>query len=266
MGEYFCDCGEDVLIVYDDLFKQVVVYCQIFLLLCCLLGCEVYLGDVFYFYSCLLECVFCVFEEYVEKFINGVVIGKIGLLIVLLIIEIQVGDVFVFVLINVILIIDGQIFLEFVMFNLGICLVVNVGILVFCVGGVVQIKIIKKLFGGICIVLVQYCELVVFVQFVLDLDEVICKQLEYGQCVIELMKQKQYVLMLIVEMLLFLYVVECGFLQDVEIVKVGSFEQVLIFYFQCEYVVLLVKINEKGDFNDEIDVGIKVGIEKFKVI
>lgn len=34
-----------------------VVYCEVFLLLCCFLGCEVYFGDVFYFYFCLLECV-----------------------------------------------------------------------------------------------------------------------------------------------------------------------------------------------------------------
>lgn len=50
MGEYFRDNGKYVLIIYDDLFKQVVVYCQMFLLLCCFFGCEVYFGDVFYLY------------------------------------------------------------------------------------------------------------------------------------------------------------------------------------------------------------------------
>lgn len=239
MGEYFCDCGEDVLIIYDDLFKQVVVYCQIFLLFCCLSGCEVFLGDVFYFYFCLLECVVCVNVDYVEVFIKGEVKGRIGLLIVLLIIEMQVGDVFVFVLINVIFIIDGQIFLEFNLFNVGICFVVNLGILVFCVGGVVQIKIMKKLFGGICIVLVQYCELVVFFQFVFDFDDVICKQFDYGQKVIELLKQKQYVLMFVVQQFLVLFVVECGYLVDVELVKIGSFEVVLLVYVDCDYVLLM---------------------------
>lgn len=33
------------------------VYCELLLLLCRFLGCEVYLGDVFYLYFCLLECV-----------------------------------------------------------------------------------------------------------------------------------------------------------------------------------------------------------------
>ena len=78
------------------------------------------------------------------------------------------------------------------------------------------------------------------------------------------MKQKQYAPMSIAEMSLSLYAAERGFLQDVEIAKVGSFEQALISYFQREHAALLTKINEKGDFNDEIDAGIKAGIEKFK--
>ncbi|MCO3953134.1 F0F1 ATP synthase subunit alpha, partial [Pseudomonas aeruginosa] len=97
-----------------------------------------------------------------------------------------------------------------------------------------------------------------------DLDEATRKQLEHGQRVTELMKQKQYAPMSIAEMSLSLYAAERGFLQDVEIAKVGSFEQALISYFQREHAALLAKINEKGDFNDEIDAGIKAGIEKFK--
>ena len=87
--------------------------------------------------------------------------------------------------------------------------------------------------------------------------------MEHGQRVTELMKQKQYAPMSIAEMSP-LHAAERGFLQDVEIAKVGSFEQALISYFQREHAALLAKINEKGDFNDEIDAGIKAGIEKFK--
>ena len=57
---------------------------------------------------------------------------------------------------------------------------------------------------------------------------------------------------------------ERGFLQDIEIAKVGSFEQALIGYFNRDHAELMAKINVKGDFNDEIDAGIKAGIEKFK--
>ena len=132
------------------------------------------------------------------------------------------------------------------------------------VGGAAQTKIIKKLSGGIRTALAQYRELAAFAQFASDLDEATRKQLEHGERVTELMKQKQYAPMSIADMSLSLYAAERGFLQDIEIAKVGSFEQALIGYFNRDHAELMAKINVKGDFNDEIDAGIKAGIEKFK--
>ncbi|MBA1275947.1 F0F1 ATP synthase subunit alpha [Stutzerimonas azotifigens] len=264
MGEYFRDRGEDALIVYDDLSKQAVAYRQISLLLRRPPGREAYPGDVFYLHSRLLERASRVSEEYVEKFTNGAVTGKTGSLTALPLIETQAGDVSAFVPTNVISITDGQIFLESSMFNAGIRPAVNAGISVSRVGGAAQTKIIKKLSGGIRTALAQYRELAAFAQFASDLDEATRKQLEHGQRVTELMKQKQYAPMSIGEMAVSLYAAERGFLTDVEVAKVGAFEQALISYFQREHAALLAKINEKGDFNDEIDAGIKAGIESFK--
>jgi len=264
MGEYFRDRGEDALIVYDDLSKQAVAYRQISLLLRRPPGREAYPGDVFYLHSRLLERASRVSEEYVEKFTNGAVTGKTGSLTALPIIETQAGDVSAFVPTNVISITDGQIFLESAMFNSGIRPAVNAGISVSRVGGAAQTKIVKKLSGGIRTALAQYRELAAFAQFASDLDEATRKQLEHGQRVTELMKQKQFAPMSVAEMSISLYAAERGFLQDVEVAKVGAFEQALISYFQREQAALLAKINEKGDFNDEIDAGLKAGIEKFK--
>ena len=264
MGEYFRDRGEDALIVYDDLSKQAVAYRQISLLLRRPPGREAYPGDVFYLHSRLLERASRVSEEYVEKFTNGAVTGKTGSLTALPIIETQAGDVSAFVPTNVISITDGQIFLESAMFNSGIRPAVNAGVSVSRVGGAAQTKIIKKLSGGIRTALAQYRELAAFAQFASDLDEATRKQLEHGQRVTELMKQKQYAPMSIADMALSLYAAERGFLTDVEITKVGSFEQALIAYFNRDHAELMAKINVKGDFNDEIDAGIKAGIEKFK--
>ena len=97
-----------------------------------------------------------------------------------------------FVPTNVISITDGQIFLETDLFNAGIRPAVNAGISVSRVGGAAQTKIMKKLSGGIRIALAQYRELAAFAQFASDLDEATRKQLERGQRVTELMKQKQY--------------------------------------------------------------------------
>ncbi|MCQ4286420.1 F0F1 ATP synthase subunit alpha [Pseudomonas stutzeri] len=264
MGEYFRDRGEDALIVYDDLSKQAVAYRQISLLLRRPPGREAYPGDVFYLHSRLLERASRVSEEYVEKFTNGAVTGKTGSLTALPIIETQAGDVSAFVPTNVISITDGQIFLESSMFNAGIRPAVNAGISVSRVGGAAQTKIIKKLSGGIRTALAQYRELAAFAQFASDLDEATRKQLEHGQRVTELMKQKQYAPMSIADMAVSLYAAERGYLQDIEVAKVGAFEQALIAYFRHEHAALLDKINVKGDFNDEIDAGIKAGIESFK--
>ena len=264
MGEYFRDRGEDALIVYDDLSKQAVAYRQISLLLRRPPGREAYPGDVFYLHSRLLERAARVSEEYVEQFTKGEVKGKTGSLTALPIIETQAGDVSAFVPTNVISITDGQIFLESAMFNAGIRPAVNAGISVSRVGGAAQTKIIKKLSGGIRTALAQYRELAAFAQFASDLDEATRKQLEHGQRVTELMKQKQYAPMSIAEMAVSLYAAERGYLVDVEVSKVGAFEQALIAYFHREKADLLAKINEKGDFNDEIDAGIKAGIEAFK--
>ncbi len=264
MGEYFRDRGEDALIVYDDLSKQAVAYRQISLLLRRPPGREAYPGDVFYLHSRLLERASRVSEEYVEAFTNGEVKGKTGSLTALPIIETQAGDVSAFVPTNVISITDGQIFLESAMFNSGIRPAVNAGISVSRGGGAAQTKIIKKLSGGIRTALAQYRELAAFAQFASDLDEATRKQLEHGQRVTELMKQKQYAPMSIADMSVSLYAAERGFLTDVEVNKVGAFEAALLAFFKRDYAELMAKINEKGDFNNDIDASIKEGIEKFK--
>ncbi|EZQ18086.1 ATP F0F1 synthase subunit alpha [Halopseudomonas bauzanensis] len=264
MGEFFRDRGEDALIVFDDLSKQAVAYRQISLLLRRPPGREAYPGDVFYLHSRLLERASRVSEEYVEKFTNGEVKGKTGSLTALPIIETQAGDVSAFVPTNVISITDGQIFLESDLFNSGIRPAVNAGVSVSRVGGSAQTKIIKKLSGGIRTALAQYRELAAFAQFASDLDEATRKQLEHGQRVTELMKQKQYAPMSVGEMAISLYAAEKGFLTDVEIAKIGAFETALLAWFKREKADLLAKINEKGDYNDEIEAGIKSGIENFK--
>ena len=140
----------------------------------------------------LLERSARVNEEYVEKVTKGRVKGKTGSLTGLPIIETQAGDVTAFVPTNVISITDGQIFLETDLFNAGIRPAMNAGISVSRVGGAAQTDIIKKLGGGIRLALAQYRELAAFSQFASDLDEATRKQLERGQRVTEVMKQKQY--------------------------------------------------------------------------
>jgi F-type H+/Na+-transporting ATPase subunit alpha len=257
MGEYFMDNGEDALIVYDDLSKQAVAYRQISLLLRRPPGREAYPGDVFYLHSRLLERSARVNEEYVEKFTNGRVKGKTGSLTGIPIIETQAGDVTAFVPTNVISITDGQIFLETDLFNAGMRPAINAGISVSRVGGAAQTNIIKKLGGGIRLALAQYRELAAFSQFASDLDEATRRQLERGQRVTELMKQKQYAPMSVAEMALSLYAANNGFFDKVDRLKVVETEAALQSFARSSYADLLKSINAKPDLSSEVEAALK---------
>ncbi|MGH8399304.1 MAG: F0F1 ATP synthase subunit alpha, partial [Gammaproteobacteria bacterium] len=264
MGEYFRDRGQDALIVYDDLTKQAWAYRQVSLLLRRPPGREAYPGDVFYLHSRLLERAARVNPDYVEKFTKGEVKGKTGSLTALPIIETQAGDVSAFVPTNVISITDGQIFLETDLFNAGIRPAINAGISVSRVGGAAQTKIIKKLGGGVRLALAQFRELAAFAQFASDLDESTRKQLERGRRITELMKQKQYSPLSIADMALSLYAANEGYLDDVDVKKIVAFEAAMHSYFQAHFAALRDKINQSGDYNGEIEAGLKKSVEDFK--
>ncbi|WP_025651434.1 MULTISPECIES: F0F1 ATP synthase subunit alpha [unclassified Psychrobacter] len=264
MGEYFRDRGEDALIVFDDLSKQAVAYRQISLLLRRPPGREAYPGDVFYLHSRLLERASRVNAAYVEKFTNGEVVGKTGSLTALPIIETQAGDVSAFVPTNVISITDGQIFLESSLFNSGIRPAVNAGISVSRVGGAAQTKIIKKLSGGIRTALAQYRELAAFAQFASDLDDATREQLDHGERVTELMKQKQYQPMSISEQAAVIYASNEGFLSDVPVEKIGAFEEAYLRYMHDEQSELMREIDDTANYNDDIAGRLKSALETFK--
>jgi F-type H+-transporting ATPase subunit alpha len=224
MGEYFRDKGEDALIIYDDLTKQAWAYRQVSLLLRRPPG---------------------------------------GSLTALPIIETQAGDVSAFVPTNVISITDGQIFLESDLFNANIRPAINAGLSVSRVGGAAQTTIIKKLGGGTRLALAKYRELAAFSQFASDLDDATRKQLERGQRVTELMKQSQYAPLGVAEMAASLYAANEGYLDEVELNKVGAFESALHAYMNQSHADLMAKINESGDWTDEFQSGFKDSLDDF---
>ena len=264
MGEYFRDLGEDALIIYDDLSKQAVAYRQISLLLRRPPGREAYPGDIFYLHSRLLERGCRVNEEYVAEQTGGKVKDKTGSLTALPIIETQAGDVSAFVPTNVISITDGQIFLETSYFNKGLLPAMNPGISVSRVGGAAQTPLIKKLGGGVRIALAQFRELEAFAQFASDLDDASREQLELGQKVTELMKQKQYSPMTVAEMGLVLFAVEKGYLKDVGLNKIADYESALISYMTAEHKEFMEKLAETGEYSDEVVQTFTDALEKFK--
>ncbi|MCF0106356.1 MAG: F0F1 ATP synthase subunit alpha [Holdemanella sp.] len=180
LGEYFMENGKDVLIVYDDLSKHAVAYRSLSLLLERSPGREAYPGDVFYLHSRLLER-----SAHLSDELGG------GSITALPIVETQAGDVSAYIPTNIISITDGQIFLESDLFFAGQRPAVNVGLSVSRVGGDAQIKAMKQATGTLRLDLAQYREMEVFMQFSSDLDDATKAQLQYGQSLMRILRQKQ---------------------------------------------------------------------------
>ncbi len=152
------------------------------------------------------------------------------------------------------------------LFNSGLRPAVDPGISVSRVGGAAQTKIIKKLSGGIRTALAQYRELAAFAQFSSDLDEATRKQLDHGEKVTELMKQKQYAPMSVANQALVIFAAEKGFLEDVALNKLAEFEDGLVAFAKQTQADLLEEINKTGDYNKEIEGKLYTLLEEFSAL
>ena len=254
MAEEFMDQGKDVLIVYDDLTKHAWAYRQMSLLLRRPAGREAYPGDIFYLHSRLLER-----SARLDEANGG------GSITALPIIETQAGDVSAYIPTNVISITDGQIYLEPELFNSGIRPAVNVGLSVSRVGGAAQTRAIRKVAGQLRLALAQYRELATFAQFgTADLDAATRAQLAQGQLATEVLKQAQYVPLSLADEVVVLFAVNEGLMEDVEIEKVGAFQDQLLRYVGGSHPDILAAITESRDISDEVSANLTKAINDFK--
>ena len=253
MGEYFRDNGMHALIVYDDLSKQAVAYRQMSLLLRRPPGREAFPGDVFYLHSRLLERAAKLNDKY-----GG------GSLTALPIIETQASDVSAYIPTNVISITDGQIFLETELFYKGVRPAVNVGISVSRVGSAAQIKAMKQVSGSIKLELAQYREMAAFAQFGSDLDLATQKLLNRGSKLTELLKQDQYSPLKVEEQVVSIFSGVKGFLDDVELNQIKSFENKLLSKIKSEAPDILNNIKSSGKIDESNEVKLKIFITEFK--
>jgi len=253
IGEYFRDNGMHALIIYDDLSKQAVAYRQMSLLLRRPPGREAYPGDVFYLHSRLLERAAKLSDA------NG---G--GSLTALPIIETQAGDVSAYIPTNVISITDGQIFLETQLFNQGIRPAVNVGLSVSRVGSAAQTKAMKKVAGSIKLELAQYREMAAFAQFGSDLDASTQKLLNRGSKLTELLKQNQYSPLTVAEQVISVFTGVKGYLDDVELNQIKSFEKDILEKIKNEKNEILSAIQTTGKLEKDIEESLIQIIEEYK--
>ena len=253
LAEYFMHQGKDVLIVYDDLSKHAAAYRAMSLLLERSPGREAYPGDVFYLHSRLLER-----SSKLDEAHGG------GSITALPIIETQAGDVSAYIPTNVISITDGQIFLETQLFNAGVRPAVNVGLSVSRVGGAAQTKAMKKVSETLRMDLAQYREMEVFTQFSSDLDKTTKNLLDFGDRLMELLKQPLCKPLPMYEQVILLTLVNNRVMQDVPLEDVKTFKAQIIEYFKDNYGDIIDEINEKKVLSDELAEKIVTAAKEFK--
>jgi F-type H+-transporting ATPase subunit alpha len=253
IGEYFRDNGMHAVIAYDDLTKQAVAYRQMSLLLRRPPGREAYPGDVFYLHSRLLERAAKLNEEH-----------GLGSLTALPVIETQANDVSAYIPTNVISITDGQIFLETNLFFQGIRPAVNVGISVSRVGGNAQIKAMKQVAGSLKGGLSQYREMAAFAQFGSDLDAATQRLLNRGARLTELLKQPQFSPLKPEEEVAVIFAGGQGYLDDLPVNQVGTFERGLLGALRTKHQDILSKIATEKSLSDDLRTQLKAAIEGFK--
>lgn len=255
LGEYFMDKGEDVLVIYDDLSKHAWSYRQISLILKRPPGREAYPGDVFYLHSRLLER-----SAKLNKDFGG------GSITALPIIETQAGDVSAYIPTNVISITDGQIYLESDLFYKGIRPALNVGLSVSRVGSAAQTKAMKKVAGKLRLDLAQFRELEAFAQFGSDLDENTRRQIERGRRTVEILKQDQYAPMLMENQVAILYALTNGFIDDVAVEKIRTWETDFQKYLNSSAKEVLTMIAEKKELTEDVIEKLEKAIKEFKEV
>ena len=253
MAEHFMYQGKACLCVYDDLTKHAAAYRAMSLLLRRPPGREAYPGDVFYLHSRLLERAAKLSDE----------LGA-GSITALPIIETQAGDLSAYIPTNVISITDGQIMLETDAFNSGIRPAINVGLSVSRVGGSAQIKAMKQVAGTMRLDLAQYRELAAFSQFASDLDKATKAQLDRGARMVETLKQAQYSPLLVQDQVMVIYTAVRGFLVDIPVDKVVSFQTDFLKFMHTQHPEVGQKIIEQKKLDDALEAEIKKAIEEFK--
>ena len=253
MGEYYLYNGRHAVCFYDDLSKHADAYRQMSLLLRRPPGREAFPGDVFYLHSRLLERSCKLNDELGGGSMTGIPV-----------IETQAGDVSAYIPTNVISITDGQIFLQSDLFHSGIRPAINVGISVSRVGGNAQIKAYRQVAGRLRLDLAQYRELEAFAQFGSELDESTQRALARGARMVEVLNQPRFQPLPVEEQVAQIFAGTQGYLDDVPVERVREFLAGLRGHLRAHHADVLEKLAAAKEITDEIDKGLRAGIEEFR--
>lgn len=256
IAEYFMyEKNGHALCVYDDLSKHAVAYRELSLLLRRPPGREAYPGDIFYLHSRLLER-----SAKLSQAMGG------GSLTALPIVETQEGQVSAYIPTNIISITDGQIYLQRELFLAGVRPAIDVGISVSRVGGDAQPQAMKKVAPKLRLDLAAFRELQDFARLGTELDEAAQRQLNRGQRMVEILKQKQFSPLTVGEEVVSILAGSSGALDDLSVSRVGHFIDELLTWMKLEAPEYLENIDRTGQLTDAQIEELRETIQTFKLI
>lgn len=253
MAEGVMQEGRDVLIVYDDLTRHADAYRELSLLLRRPPGREAYPGDIFYLHSRLLERA-CKLSAAAGG----------GSITALPIVETQRGNMSAYIPTNLISITDGQIVLDSDLFNRGIKPPIDAGRSVSRVGGAAQAPEMRALSATLRLELAQFEEVARFARFGTEVDEATQRQIRRGERLQRLLTQAAHRPLSLAAQIVMLEAVAGGYLDDVSIDALATFERALIAYFEAEHLALFSQLARAEELPDDVRVALNQAIEDFR--
>lgn len=242
LAEYFLDLGLDVLVVFDDLTKHADAYRELSLLLRRPPGREAYPGDIFYLHSRLLERACKLNAEEGGGSITALPIAAT-----------QNGNISGYIPTNLISITDGQIVLDTNLFNQGQKPAIDIGQSVSRVGGAAQKPAIRELVGDLKLELSQYQEVEHFTRFGTEVDEATRKQIQKGQRILAVLKQKPHEPASFVSTVVILYALNHGFIDRIPIRQIQKFKARLVAHFYEHEAKLASEIEKEGALSADLE-------------
>ncbi|QRN83632.1 F0F1 ATP synthase subunit alpha [Chloroflexota bacterium] len=252
LAEYFLDLGMDVLVVFDDLTKHADAYRELSLLLRRPPGREAYPGDIFYLHSRLLERA-CKLDQSEGG----------GSITALPIATTQNGNISGYIPTNLISITDGQIVLDTNLFNQGRKPAIDIGRSVSRVGGAAQRPAIRNLVGDLKLELSQYQEVEHFTRFGTEVDEATRKQIQKGQKILAVLKQKPHEPITFAGTVVILYALNHGYLDRMPLRQMAKFKNKLAYHFIEHETKLMDEIENEGELTDTIEEQLTRALDEF---
>jgi F-type H+-transporting ATPase subunit alpha len=186
-----------------------------------------------------------------------------GSLTALPIIETQEGEVSAYIPTNVISITDGQIYLQPDLFFAGVRPAIDVGISVSRVGGKAQIPAMKQIAGSLRLDLAAFRELEAFAQLGTELDKATQQQLDRGYRMVEVLKQKQFAPMNVIDQVMILYAGTKGYLDKIARDEVAAWEVQFLTFMREQAADVRSRLAKDRKINAENEKMLQEAIKRF---